>query len=132
MTTGAEGRRGACGSAISSRRGFIAAGVRCLGSTSVAGAAGRTVGLWTFSRWPRDAGGATETRRSKAHGPEGPRREASVTDVPREYLVILEPGLAEQARTKVEAVAVVTQVLRPRLLLIRADAQAEERVARIA
>jgi hypothetical protein len=55
-----------------------------------------------------------------------------VTDVPREHLVILELGLADQARAKVEAVAVVTQVLRPRLLLIRADPKAEERVARIA
>jgi hypothetical protein len=54
-----------------------------------------------------------------------------VTDVPREHLVILELGLADQARAKVEAVAVVTQLFRPRLLLIRADANAVERIARI-
>jgi hypothetical protein len=55
-----------------------------------------------------------------------------VSNAPREHLVILEPRLADQARAAIEAVAVVTQVLRPRLLLIRADAKAEERIARIA
>lgn len=54
-----------------------------------------------------------------------------MTEVPREHLVILESSVADQARAKVESVAVVTQVLKPRLLLIRADAKAKERVARI-
>ena len=55
-----------------------------------------------------------------------------MTDVPRERLVILEPGAASAARAKIGAVAAVTQVLEPRLLLIRADAKAAESVARIA
>jgi hypothetical protein len=57
---------------------------------------------------------------------------ASMADVPRERLVILEPGAASAARAKIEAVAAVTQALEPRLLLIRADPKAAEAVARIA
>lgn len=55
-----------------------------------------------------------------------------MTDVPREHLVILEPHLADQALVRLKAVAIVTQVLRPRLLLIRTDIKAEETAARIA
>lgn len=55
-----------------------------------------------------------------------------MADVPRERLVILEPGAASAARAKIEAVAAVTQALEPRLLLIRADPKAAEAVARIA
>lgn len=124
MMSGAAGCR--CGLAVLSRRGFFADGMRCLGATAVAGVAATIGGL---SMWSRDAGGAVRTRRSKV---EARRRMASMTEVPRERLVVLQPGAADQARAKVESVAIVTQFLKPRLLLIRADATAEERVSRIA
>jgi hypothetical protein len=114
------------GFAVLSRRGFFADGMRYFGATSVAGIAAAIAGL---SLWSRDAGGAAETRRSKL---EGRKRKAPMTEVPREHLVILEPGVADQARSQVESVAVVTQALKPRLLLIRADAKAKERVSQIA
>ena len=55
-----------------------------------------------------------------------------MTDLLCEYLVILQPNLADQALAEIEAVATVTQIFRPRLLLIRPDAKAKENLVQIA
>jgi hypothetical protein len=55
-----------------------------------------------------------------------------MTDAPREHLIILESSLANQALGQLEAVATVTQVLPPRLVLIRADSGVRERLIGIA
>lgn len=52
-------------------------------------------------------------------------------DVPRELLIILEPRLADEALSQLRSVANVTQVLAPRLALVRADPETMARVARI-
>jgi hypothetical protein len=52
-------------------------------------------------------------------------------DAPPELLVILEPRLADEALAQLRGVANVTQVLVPRLALVRADPEIVERVARI-
>lgn len=70
-------------------------------------------------------------RLPKTYTSDSSRREPAMADVQRERLVILEARLADEARAKLEAVGLVTQVLRPRLLLIRADPKVDESVARI-
>lgn len=52
-------------------------------------------------------------------------------DAPREFLVILEPRLADKALAQLRAVANVTQVLAPRLALVRADPETMARAAQI-
>ena len=55
-----------------------------------------------------------------------------MTDAPREHLIMLESSLANQALGQLEAVATVTQVLPPRLVLIRAAPGVRERLVGIA
>ena len=52
-------------------------------------------------------------------------------DVLPELLVILEPGLAQEALTQLRLVTSVTQVLAPRLILVRADRDTMARAKRI-
>jgi hypothetical protein len=49
----------------------------------------------------------------------------------RELLAVLEPGLADEALAQLRAVANITQVLPPRLALIRADPDTMARARRI-
>jgi hypothetical protein len=51
-----------------------------------------------------------------------------MTDPPRELLVMIDPGLGDQALHRLRAVASVTQVLPPRLALVGADPEATDRV----
>lgn len=53
-------------------------------------------------------------------------------DAPEEYLIILRSNLANQVLEQVRAVATVTQTLPPRLVLIRAEAGVQARLAGIA
>ena len=55
-----------------------------------------------------------------------------MTDAPQEYLIILESSLANRALGQLAAVATVTQVQPPRLVLIRADPGVRERLVGIA
>ena len=50
-------------------------------------------------------------------------------DVPREYLVILETGRSDKALAQLKTVADVTQMLAPRLVLVRPDADVQKRVS---
>lgn len=52
-------------------------------------------------------------------------------DAPRELLVLLERRVADEALAQLQAVTNVTQVLAPRLALIRADPEAVARAAGI-
>ena len=52
-------------------------------------------------------------------------------DASREFLIILELRLANEALPQMQAVGNVTQVLLPRLALVQADADTMTRVARI-
>lgn len=54
-----------------------------------------------------------------------------MSDSSRELLVFLEPDLADQALAQLRAVVDVTQVLLPRLALVRADPEALPRVSGI-
>ena len=54
-----------------------------------------------------------------------------MADVSRELLVILEPSLASEALDQARSIANVTQVLAPRLVLVRAEPDTIARVARI-
>jgi hypothetical protein len=49
----------------------------------------------------------------------------------REFLVILDPRLADQTLAQLRAIATVTQVLAPRLALVRADAETMARAAQL-
>jgi hypothetical protein len=49
----------------------------------------------------------------------------------REFLVILEPRLADKTLAQLRAIANVTQVLAPRLALVRADPETMARIAQI-
>jgi hypothetical protein len=63
-----------------------------------------------------------------------PLRSWRCSDMPdpaREFFVILDPGQADSALSQLRAVADVTQVLVPRLALVRADRDAMARAARI-
>jgi hypothetical protein len=55
----------------------------------------------------------------------------SMPDPLREYLIILEPHLADKALAQLRAIANVTQVLAPRLALVRAHAETMRRAAQI-
>jgi hypothetical protein len=54
-----------------------------------------------------------------------------MSDSSRELLVFLEPDLADQALAQLRAMVDVTQVLLPRLVLVRADPEALPRVSGI-
>ena len=54
-----------------------------------------------------------------------------MADTQQEQLVMLDADRADAAIAEIEAVASVTQMLRPRLLLVRADPDAREEIARI-
>jgi hypothetical protein len=58
-------------------------------------------------------------------------RVTAMPDPPRELLLVLERRVADQALAQVRAVANVTQVLEPRLALVRADPEIAARVARV-
>ncbi|MBS9372110.1 hypothetical protein [Rhodococcus sp. B50] len=57
--------------------------------------------------------------------------EASVIETHREQLVVLAPEQADEALAEIEAVASVTQLLRPRLLLVLTDPEVREGIRRI-
>ncbi|WP_157788842.1 hypothetical protein [Rhodococcus rhodochrous] len=57
--------------------------------------------------------------------------ETSMVETPREQLVVLASEQAEAALAGIEAAAPVTQLLRPRLLLVLADPDARENIRRI-
>ncbi|WP_145692199.1 hypothetical protein [Rhodococcus rhodochrous] len=57
--------------------------------------------------------------------------ETSMVETPREHLVVLASERAEAALADIEAVAPVTQLLRPRLLLVLADPGVRENIRRI-
>jgi len=54
-----------------------------------------------------------------------------MVETPREHLVVLASERAEAALADIEAVAPVTQLLRPRLLLVLADPGVRENIRRI-
>ncbi len=58
-------------------------------------------------------------------------RVVLMADTQQEQLVILDADRADAAVAEIEAVASVTQMLRPRLLLVRADPDAREGILRI-
>ena len=49
----------------------------------------------------------------------------------REHLVVLDPGVAKKAVAKLQDIADVTQVLEPRLVILRADSEARIHIAQI-
>jgi hypothetical protein len=55
----------------------------------------------------------------------------AMPDPQREFLVILEPRLADKTLAQLRAIANVTQVLAPRLALVRADPETMARAAQI-
>ncbi|UZF42861.1 hypothetical protein [Rhodococcus rhodochrous] len=57
--------------------------------------------------------------------------ETSMVEPPREHLVVLVPERADATLADVEAMAPVTQLLRPRLLLVLADPDVREGIRRI-
>lgn len=57
--------------------------------------------------------------------------ETSMVETPREHLVVLASEQAEAALAGIEAAAPVTQLLRPRLLLVLADPDARDNIRRI-
>ncbi|MGX7726140.1 MULTISPECIES: hypothetical protein [unclassified Rhodococcus] len=57
--------------------------------------------------------------------------ETSMVETPREHLVVLASAQAEAALAGIEAAAPVTQLLRPRLLLVLTDPDARENIRRI-
>jgi hypothetical protein len=55
----------------------------------------------------------------------------TMPDPPREYLVLLEPRLADSALPRLQAIGNVTQVLAPRLALVRAEPSTMARAIQI-
>jgi hypothetical protein len=55
----------------------------------------------------------------------------SMRDPLREFLVVLEPSLADKTLAQLRAITNVTQVLAPRLALVRADPETIARVAQM-
>ena len=60
---------------------------------------------------------------------DGP--EVPVADTQQEQLVILDADRVDAALAEIQAVASVTQMLRPRLVLVRADPDVQEGILRI-
>ena len=54
-----------------------------------------------------------------------------MSETQTELLIILESDRAASARAEIEAIAPVIQALQPRILLVRADPKARERIARV-
>lgn len=122
-------RGNCCKCAVWSRREFAADGALILAFAAFQSIVRRISGLPISFSYAGVVGGL-EVRPSLPRSDDG--ENPWMADGPHEYLVILESHLADQTLARLKALAIVTQVLRPRLLLIRADAKAEKTAARIA